>query len=146
MRGILSVVVGYVAMFVVVAVSFGVAYGALGVESVFEPGSFEPSGTWLMVMFVVSIVAAVAGGFVAALIARNPKPPLVLAGLVLLFGLIMAVPPMLSDDPPAVRSADLSGREAMQQAKQPIWVALLTPFIGAGGVLIGARLRPGGGS
>jgi hypothetical protein len=34
--------------------------------------------------------------------------------------------------------------DAMSNAIQPVWVALLNPLLGAVGVLIGARMRSGG--
>jgi len=38
------------------------------------------------------------------------------------------------------RSADVSNEEPMQNAKQPVALLLLNPFIGALGVLAGSRL------
>jgi hypothetical protein len=35
--------------------------------------------------------------------------------------------------------------EAMQNAKQPAWIVLLNPLLGAAGVLVGARLKRGRG-
>ncbi len=38
-------------------------------------------------------------------------------------------------------TADVSNLEAMQNAVQPLWVAILNPVLGVVGVLLGAGLR-----
>jgi hypothetical protein len=55
----------------------------------------------------------------------------------------MAVP-MLTATPAASRGPEVSNTEAMMNARQPVWAALANPFIGAFGVLLGARLKNGG--
>ena len=142
LKSIVSVIVGYLTMFVGVFVTFSAVFMVLGSDGAFKPGSFEPSVVWLMLSFVLGLAAAVGGGFVCALIARSTKPPTVLAILVLVLGLGMAAAQMMSgDDEPAERTGELSSSEAMMQARQPLWVSLFNPFIGAIGVKLGARLR-----
>ena len=128
-------------MFVVVLVSFTAIYLILGADGAFKPGSFEPSTTWIALSFVLGFAAAVAGGFVCALIAKSKTGPMILIGLVIVLGLVMAIPAMMSDDSgPTVREGDLDNFEAMQSAKTPGWVALLNPFVAAAGIFLGARL------
>lgn len=143
LRAIGAVVLGYIVMVVVVFATFTGAYFAMGADGAFKPGSYDVSGLWLVASFVLGIVAAVAGGFVAAAIARGGKAPMVLAGIVLVLGLLSAIPVLMSDEPPAVREGTVGNIEAMQNARQPGWVALLNPFVGALGVVIGARLKGG---
>ncbi len=141
MRAALSVIVGYATMFVAVMVSFTVLYLILGTDGAFKSGSYEASGTWIALSFVLGFGAAVAGGFVCALIARSSTGPMILIGLVIVLGLVMAVMTvMASDSGPAVREGDLDNFEAMQNAKTPAWVAFLNPFVGAVGIFVGARL------
>lgn len=142
-RSILAVVVGYVVMFVVVFLTFSGAYLAMGADLAFQPGSYEPSTQWVVTSFVLGFLAALAGGCTAVWIARKITPAYVLAGVVLLLGLAVAGamsmrPPDLR---PTVRTGDVPNLEAMQNARQPLWVALLNPFLGAVGVVIGARLK-----
>jgi len=142
LRAILSVIAGYVTMFMVVMATFSVAFVALGTERAFAQGSWDPSVTWLVISFALGLLAAVVGGWVCATIARAPKPPMALAVLVVVLGLMGAVSVLMSPDEggPLVREGDVSNLEAMNNARQPAWVAVLNPFVGVAGVLLGAGL------
>jgi hypothetical protein len=142
LRAILSVIAGYVTMFMVVMATFSVAFLALGTERAFAPGSWDPSVTWLVVSFTLGLLAAVVGGWVCATIARAPKPPMALAVLVVVLGLMGAVSVLMSPDEGglSVREGGASNLEAMKNARQPAWVAFLNPFVGVAGVLLGAGL------
>jgi len=146
MRSILSVVVGYVALAIFVMTFFTVSYFVIGPDRVYEVGSYEPSNLWILISFVLGFAGAVLGGWVCSIVARESKPPLVLAGVVLFLGLVFAVPALLSEDTaPEVREAGVEGVEAIRTETQPDWVTVLNPFVGAAGVLLGARLRRRGG-
>lgn len=142
-RMVVSVVVGYFAMFAVVFTMLTGAYLAMGADRAFHPGSYEVTGTWLVVWFVVSVVAALAGGFVCAAISSNPNAPISLAVVVLVLGGLSAIPALMppAADKPKVREGDVGNFEAMSNARQPAWVSLATPVIGAAGALAGARLK-----
>ncbi|HYH66748.1 MAG TPA: hypothetical protein VD866_18790 [Urbifossiella sp.] len=141
-RAIVGVVLGYVVMFATLFLLFSGLYLVLGQERSFEPGSYEPSLLWTVVSFALGAVAAVVGGYVCARIARAATPPKVLAGLVLVIGLVFAVPVLRAASTPAEeRTGDVGNLDAMMKAKQPAWVALANPFLGFVGVLVGARLR-----
>jgi uncharacterized membrane protein YedE/YeeE len=143
LRTIVAVVVGYVVMFVLVFVTFTAAYLAMGADGAFRPGVYQVTGMWLVVSFVLGFVAALAGGYACAVVARSAKGPWVLAALVMVLGLAMAAMVVATPLEPAsqVRTADVGNMEAMQRAQQPPWVAFVNPFLGAAGVLLGARLR-----
>jgi hypothetical protein len=143
-RAIAGVLVGYVAMFAVVFLTFSTTYLGMGQERAFKPGSYEPSGLWLVVSFVLGLLAAAVGGFVCAWISRTDKAPRVLAGVVLVLGLLLAIPMLTAPAESEPRTGEVSNLDAMQKAKQPRWAALVNPFLGAVGVLIGARLRRAG--
>lgn len=142
-RSILGVILGYVVMFLVVFLTFSGAYLAMGADAAFQPGKFEPSTLWLVVSFILGFIAAVAGGCTCVWIAKNTKAALGLAALVVVLGLAMAGMMMMEppDARPAARTGDVPNMEAMQNARTPLWVAFVNPFLGAAGVLIGARLR-----
>ena len=141
-RAIVSVVVGYVAMFAAIFLAFSGLYQALGQELSFQPGSYEPSVLWTVVSFALGLLASVLGGYVCARIARAATPPKVLAGVVLVIGLLSAVPVLMAAATPAeARTGEVGNMDAMTRAKQPVWVAVANPFLGAVGVLLGARLR-----
>lgn len=141
-RAIAAVVVGYVVMFGTIFLLFSGLYLILGQELSFEPGSYDPSILWTVVSFVLGILAAVLGGYACARIARAATPPKVLAGVVLVIGLLSAIPVLISAATPAqARTGEVGNLDAMMRAKQPAWVAVANPFVGLAGALLGARLR-----
>ena len=141
LRNILGVIGGYLTMFLFVFITFTVVYLILGTEGSFQPGSYEVSGIWVVISIILSIIAAVIGGLVCVLIAKNQKAGAILAVVVLVLGLAMAIPVLLAPDSNIERTSDVDGMQAMSMAKQPIFIALLNPLIGAVGVLYGSRLR-----
>lgn len=140
LRGIAGVIVGYIAMFAVVFVCLTAAYLLMGTENVFLPGSFVAGMPWMIIMVVVSIIAAVVGGLVCAKVAGGPTAPKVLAVLVFVLGLAMAVGTMGDNKAAVPRAGNVSNFEAMQNAKEPQWFKFANPLIGAIGVLAGAGL------
>lgn len=141
LRILASMIVGYLILFLCLFALCTGAYLAMGTEAAFQPGSYQVSGTWLAVSFVLSFAAAVVGGWVSKAIARTQTGPRALAGLVLVLGLAMAAMVAMSPPPPAERPADVPSMEAMMKAQQPVWVAVLSPIIGVAGVLLGGRLK-----
>lgn len=143
-RAIGSVVLGYVVIFVTVFASFSITYLILGTEGAFKSGSYDVSPLWIVLSIFLSLAAAVLGGYVCAAVAKGPTPPRALAAIVLILGLALAIPALNQNDiESAPRPASVGKVEAMQNAKQPTWMALLNPFIGAAGVLLGARRKRG---
>ena len=140
-RSILAVIVGYAAFCLLIFVTFTALYLLLGADASFRPGSYHPSTLWIALSLVLGILSAVAGGYVCATLARGGRAPLALAALVLVLGLLINIPVIMTPDDNAVRAGAVSNMEAMQKAKQPTWVMLLNPFLGVACVLVGARLR-----
>lgn len=142
LRKIAAVIVGYLVMFVVVFVCLTGAYLGLGADRVFQPGSYEVTNFWLVVWFIVSLGAALAGGKVCALVGKSSRTVISLAILVFILGVLSALPAL---KPPAgelkPRISGPSNLEAMMSAKQPNWVLFFTPVIGIVGVLLGGRTR-----
>ena len=140
-RSILAVVAGYAALALVIFVTFTLLYLVLGADRSFEPGSYDASTLWVLTSFPLGVAASVVAGFVCTAIARGGRAPQVLAGVVLVLGLLFAIPVLRQTDAAPPRAGDVSNAEAMQWARQPKWVALVNPFIGVAGVLVGAGLR-----
>lgn len=141
-RSIIAVIVSYVLMFVLVSLAFFAMYSVLGAEQAFNPRSWDASNRWVSIALVVSFVIAVIAGFVCALIAKGGKAPLALAIVVLALGLLLAIPSFVANQTDqGVRAYAPPLFEAMQKAKQPNWVPLVLPVIGAIGVLIGGKLK-----
>ena len=142
-RGFFGIVLGYLVIFGVVFLSFTVAYLVLGADRTFLPGTYEVSMLWLGISFGLAFVAAVIGGLVCTIIARGYKAALILVILIIVMGVALALPTMNQVDAgkKSVRDATVGNLEAMMNAKQPTWVALLNPVIGAVGVFLGSRLK-----
>jgi hypothetical protein len=136
-----AVVAGYAVMFLCVFLTFSGLYLTLGPDGAFKPGTYDVSVLWLVVSTVLSIFAALAGGFVCAMLSRGGKAPWALALFVLILGLLMAIPEVNAPRSHEARTGDVPNLEAMTKAKSPVWVALLNPLIGAAGALAGAGLR-----
>ncbi len=141
-RKIIGVIVGYVAMAAFVFISFTVLYLILGTEGSFQPGSYQVSSTWLILSLVLGFIAAIIGGYVCVLIAKNKKAALWLAGILLVLGIILALPQLNvpEEEMNKIREGEVSNMEAMQNAKQPALALILNPFIGAFGVWAGSRM------
>ena len=141
-RAIASVVVGYIVMALIIFATFSLAYITMGADGAYKPGGYDVSILWIVCALVLSFVAAVGGGYVAAAIAKAGKPILFLIGLVIVLGAISAMMSgMGAESVPAVRDVDPTVFEAMQYSKQPAWVAWLTPLIGAVGVFFGSAMK-----
>lgn len=142
-RAILGVIVGYIVMAGVVIGSFAAAWMVFGQDSAYKEGLWEISTTWMIMMFVAGLIAAMIGGAVcAAIAAKGSKAAMVLAGLVLVFGLASAGFMMIERDEemPTVRESDVTMFEATANSQEPTVMLLGNPVIGLVGVLIGARL------
>ena len=143
LKTILAVIVGYVAMAVVVFAVFTALYAAMGADRAFQPGTYDPSTLWVVCSLLVSLLAAVVGGMVAVRMGGRSATR-ALAILVVVLGVGLAWPAINApaETLPAIRAADVPNMEAMRNTRQPTWVALALPFIGAVGVMIGgARSR-----
>ena len=139
-RTIAGVALGYIAMALLVFLLFSAAYLALGTDNVFLPGSYQVSLLWVALSIVVSFAAALVGGYVAAAVSRGTRAALALACVVLILGILFAIPALGQPDP-GPRAGDVGNLVAMTNARPPSWTLLLNPIIGAAGVLVGSRLR-----
>ena len=138
-RAIGGAVLGYIVMFVIVFCGLTLAWMLLGADGAFQPGGFDVSMTWISVSIVVAIIAALAGGKVARLVAKAPLGPQVLAGLVIIVGIVSMIPAMTMEPTVATRAGDMPMMEAIAQARTPMWMMILNPIIGAIGALIGGN-------
>lgn len=138
-----SILLGYLVIVVAVLGLMTAAWFALGPAGAFHPGSWEVTPAWIVLSLIISLVAAVAGGYAAAAVALDSRGPMWLAVWVVVLGIIVAIPMLTSpvEPPPGPRPDVLAMFEAMQKAQPPFWLALLNPIIGFIGVLIGGRLR-----
>ena len=134
LRSILSVVAGFMTMTVIVmlgtvALMAGMVPG--GMKAMRDRGKSgagampTPTSRYLVANIVLSLVAAVAGGWVTARLA--PSAPMSFVGLLCAVVLVMGV-----------LSARMPGAES-----QPGWYRVGIPLIGVVGALAGGLLRVG---
>ena len=138
-RAIGGAVLGYIVMVLVIFCGLTAAWFALGSDGAFRPGVYDVSTTWVVISIIVGIIAALAGGRTARAVAKTITGPRILAGLVIVLGILSALPGLSMDPAPAVRDPSLSMFDAMAQARTPVWVLFLNPVIGAIGALIGGN-------
>jgi len=141
LKSILGVIVGYVVMAIFSFAAFTCAYLGLGVERVFEAGSYDVSTIWMVIMIVLSLIGGILGGLTCAAISKSKGACTAFAVIVLALGLIFAIMTKMKDHPDTARSGDVPNFEAMQKAQTPTWLCLLTPVVGAAGVLFGAKKK-----
>ena len=139
-RNILGAVVGYVAIFVAVFITYSLAFLILGVDGSYQEGSYNVSGLWIIVSLVLSFVSAAVGGYVCKLIARQDQAVKILAVVALVLGLLMAFSEASKEHEDLARPDDVAVMEAMMKSVQPPWVGFVVTLIQVGGILYGGRL------
>ena len=142
-RTIIGVIVGYVLMFLLNFAAFVTMYAVMGPDQAFEPGLYLASTKWIAVSFVVLFITAAIAGLVCAVIARGGRAPLALAIVVVVLGLLLAIPGMMKSqiNSKLVRTGDVPSMQAAQLAYWPVWCPFTFPFISAIGVFVGGKLK-----
>lgn len=121
-KGIISVIGGYLIMAVLVVLGFGVISLVAPVDVFGADGMQMPGTGWIIIILIMGFLAAVAGGFVAALFGKDApfNTGSALVGLIILMGLLTAFS---------------TGNG------QPIWYQVLQTLLGAAGAWYGANFR-----
>jgi hypothetical protein len=140
-RAVVAVILGYVVMFVIVFVTLTASYLVLGMERTFQPGSYNVTALWMVVMLVFSLLAAIVGGKVCRIVSDTRIALVLLVALVLVLGVVSAVPALYAVETNPARTGDVSNIQAMMNAKEPKWLSVSLPVIGIIGVLIGGRRK-----
>src|SRR5215471_12735647 len=91
-RTIIGVIVGYVLMFILNFCAFVTLYAFLGPEQSFEPGKYLASTKWIAISLVLIFITGAIAGIVCAVIAGGGRASLALAIVVLVLGLVLAIP------------------------------------------------------
>lgn len=149
-RRILGFVAGMLVMWIIVAVAFVVILGVMGPDNVFRQGTWNASMKFIVATSILSLIGAVVGGAVCQIIARRRSVAIVLAALVLIMGFAMVAiqASQQGDEPPPPRPADTTIDQMKEARKngwirEPRWVSIMNPPLGAAGVLFGALLAAG---
>ncbi len=143
LRAILAVIVAYVAMFILIFVSFTAAMLAMGTERTYQPGTYDVSTLWVIVSSVLNLLIGLAGGVICILIAkRGSKAPIALMVVMLVLGFAMAITSGGREDPGS-REGDVSPLDAASKSQAPAWSYWVTPLLGVAGVAISMTLMGG---
>ncbi len=138
-RIIAGIIVGWIVMAVLVMAVFGVTMMVLGLEQTLQPDSYWTTNTFNIIVLIGGFAAAIVGGLVCGLIARNSRATFGLAALILAMGIVSAVMNMNKPDPPA-RSGPATLQDIATHGKEPTWFAFSKTMIAPIGVLVGAQL------
>ena len=139
-RKILGAVAGYVVLFFCTYLLFTGFSVALGPDRLFLPGNYDPSMLWIIGAFVIGLISAAIGGYVAALIGKGGAVR-IMAGLVVVIGAFVFVQLYREHTPVEARTVELPTMEAMFKAREPLWVAAVNPLLLAMAVFAGGALR-----
>jgi hypothetical protein len=139
LKAVLGVALGYIAMAIIVTLLCLGGFVALGVDRFFQPDSYEVSRLWLGVSVLISICSAVLGGYLCAAISRRMGACKVLALIVFALGILFCLPKMREDT--NWRAGEVPAWQVMNLAQMPAWMYIVTPVVGAIGVLLGARIK-----
>ncbi len=141
-KKIVGIVAGYIAMSVALFAMFSLLYTILGTTGAFQEGSYFVSNVWLILGFIVFFCAAALAGFVAVLIAGEPKAATWMGAVILALGIVIAISQIAGAPASMVReAADVPLIDAMNLAQNPVWAIFLNPLIGFAGAIFGGRLR-----
>lgn len=142
-RSIIAVVVSYITMFVLNFLAFVGLYTVVGPSNAFKPRSFLASNRWIAMGVAVMLVSGIIAGLICAAIARGRKSTLALAVLILVVGLLLAIPSVMKSKANAdmVRAGDVPVMEAAEKAAWPVWAPFTFPFVSAIGALVGGKLK-----
>lgn len=142
-RSIIAVIVSYISMFVLNLLGFVGLYAVVGPGQAFKPRLYLASNRWIAMAFAVMFVSGIIAGLLCVAIARGRKSTLALAGLILVVGLLLAIPAIRKHKANAgmVRVGDVSTQQAMERASWPIWAPFAFPFVSAIGALVGGKLK-----
>ena len=142
-RSIIAVIVSYISMFVLNFLGFVGLYAIVGPGNAFRPRLYLASNRWILMGVAVMFVSGIIAGLMCAAISRGRKATLALAGLILVVGLLLAIPAVMKSRANAgmVRVGDVTAMEAMENAAWPVWAPLVFPFVSAVGAVIGGKLK-----
>jgi hypothetical protein len=142
LRIIAGIIVGWIVMAIVVMVAFAIPMAVLGLEGTLQPNSYWTTDTFNIIVLIGGFVAAIIGGMVCKLIARESKATLVLAAIVIVMGIGSAVMNMNKPDPPA-RTGAATLQDIGTHGKEPNWFAIAKTVLAAAGLVIGSSLVKG---
>lgn len=136
-RSVIAVIASYIAMAIVVLALFSGMWFGLGPDRLLKPGSYQGSIVITILAPSITIIAGLFGGWMCAKIARGTKPVLVLAGIVVVLGGLLAAFTLQKPYPADPRPEGMTVQQIMEIGREPTWFAIANPIIGAAAILLG---------
>jgi len=137
LRSIIAVIGSYIVMAVLIVGVFMGLWLGMGPDRLLEPASWKGNMLLTIAAPAITVIGGLFGGWMCAKISRSRKPVMVLAGLVFVLGMTMAFFTLQEPEPTGPRDPAMTMDQIMEQGREPTWLAILNPIIGAGAVLIG---------
>jgi hypothetical protein len=140
LRSILAVIASYIVMAILIMAVFAGLWFGMGPDRLLKPGSWEGNMFLCIAAPGITLLGGLFGGWMCAKIVRPPnarKPVMALAGIVLVLGLVMAYFTLQKPAPTGPREPGMTMQQIMEQGREPTWVAISNPIIGAAAVLVG---------
>lgn len=144
-RSIAAVILSYIAMAVLIIVVFSAMWFGLGPDRLLVPGTWKGNLFLCIAAPGLTLLAGLFGGWMCAKIARGKRGPVIaLATVVFVLGGAMAFVTLQKPEPTGPREPGMSVQQIMEKGREPAWVAISNPIIGAAAVLIGGLclIRP----
>lgn len=144
LRSILAVILSYIAMTILIIAVFSAMWFGLGPDRLLVPGTWDGGLLLTIAAPGITLLAGLFGGWMCAKIAPGKRGPvMVLAAVVLVLGLVMAVVTLQKPAPTGPRDPGMTMQQIMEKGREPAWVAIGNPIIGATAVLIGGLFLRG---
>ncbi|MDO9170926.1 MAG: hypothetical protein Q7W29_03750 [bacterium] len=139
LRAAAGLVLGYLVLAGTAVILMSLAWMATGPGFAFRGESPETSTGWSLLSIGLGLVCAGFGGRVSARFSPHAVP--LLAGVVLVVGLLSAFGPAPARPALEKPVSELGVFEAASYAVQPAWYRYAIPLVGAAGVLLGGAWR-----
>lgn len=133
LRSILAVIVTYVLMAVVVMAAFMGLWFGLGPDGLLQPGSFKGNTLITIAAPAITVVGGLFGGGLCARLGKKRGPVMVLAGLMMDVGLMTAYLTLQKPFSANPRPLGMRVQGIMEVGREPTWVVVSKPILGAGG-------------
>ena len=137
LRSIIAVVVTYIVMCILIMGAFMGLWFGLGPDGLLQPGSYKGNMLICIAAPSITILGGLFGGWLCAKIGRSGKPVMALTGVVFVLGMVMAYFTLQIPYPTDPRPPGMTVQQIMEKGREPTWVAISNPIIGAAAVLIG---------
>lgn len=138
-----AVIAGYLLSGAITLILFAGLLFGLGPNWLLIPGTYN-GGVFLTIAAPsITLAAGVLGGWLCRRIGRVPSAVVALAVVVLVAGQISAYFTLQKPEPTGPRDPNLSTAQFLEKGREPTWLVLLNPPLGAAAALVGGLLLSG---